>query len=68
MSRNKRAALDAVVTAAERATAADTTWGSSSRHSAVSRTDAADAVAGARAAGATDDEIRSAVANKAFKR
>jgi hypothetical protein len=68
MFRNKSNALDAVVDAAERATAADTTWGRGSRHSAESRRGAAEAVADARAAGATDEEIRSAVASRAFKR
>lgn len=68
MSRNKQAALNAVVAAAERTTAADVVFGGGTAHSAVGRQDVEAAVRAARTAGATDDEIRAAVKGNAFRR
>lgn len=63
----KSEALAAVTAEAEGAVALDVFYGEGSLQSRVGRQDAGTAVAKARSAGATDDEIREA-ARQAFRR
>jgi signal recognition particle GTPase len=66
MTSRKQEALAAVVAATEGAVALDEFYPGSQAHRAVGRGDVGTAVAAARAAGATDDEIRRAVKDRAF--